>query len=97
VVQASAFDACGNGQTNFFTVTVLPGPNCRGANPLTISGLNGPGAGGTNYITISWPAPNAQLLESAEMIEWHPVPGATNSPYVAPNLGGNKFYRLQYK
>jgi len=96
-VQASAFDACGNGQTNFFLVTVLPGANCGGTNPLTISGQTGPGAGGTNYFTIYWPPTNAQLLESADLNKWSPVPGTTNSPYVVPNLGGMKFYRLQYQ
>jgi hypothetical protein len=96
-VQASAFDACGNGQTNFFLVTVLPGTNCGGANPLTISGRTGPGAGTTNYFTIYWPPTNAQLLESGDLMEWKPVPGTTNSPYIVPNLGGMKFYRLQYQ
>jgi hypothetical protein len=96
-VQASAFDACGNGQTNFFLVTVLPGPNCGGSNPLTISGRTGPGAGTTNYFTIYWPPTNAQLLESGDLMEWKPVPGTTNSPYIVPNLGGMKFYRLQYQ
>jgi HYR domain len=95
-VEADAFDSCGNGATNFFLVTVLPGPNCGGSNPLSITGGTGPGAGGTNYITVSWPATNAQLLESADMIEWHPVPGAT-SPYVVPIQRQMKFYRLQYK
>jgi hypothetical protein len=96
-VQASAFDACGNGQTNFFMVTVLPLPNCGGSNPLTISGSTGPGAGGTNYFTIYWPPTNAQLLESGDLKSWNPVPGTTNSPYIVPNLGGMKFYRLQYQ
>jgi hypothetical protein len=96
-VQASAFDACGNGKTNFFLVTVLPGPNCGGSNPLTISGRTGPGAGTTNYFTIYWPPTNAQLLESEDLNKWSPVPGTTNSPYIVPNLGGMKFYRLQYQ
>jgi hypothetical protein len=96
-VQASAFDACGNGKTNFFLVTVLPGPNCGGSNPLTISGRTGPGAGTTNYFTIYWPPTNAQLLESGDLNKWSPVPGTTNSPYIVPNLGGMKFYRLQYQ
>jgi hypothetical protein len=95
-VQVVGSDACGNKGTNYFTVTVLPGTNCGGSNPLGITGKTGPG-GGTNLITVWWPAPKAQLLESAEMIEWHPVPGATNSPYVVPNQGHMKFFRLQYK
>jgi hypothetical protein len=96
VVQVVGSDACGNKGTNYFTVTVLPGSGCGGANPLSISGTSGPG-GGTNLITVWWSAPNAQLLESPDMIEWHPVPGVTSSPYVVPNQGRMKFYRLQYK
>jgi HYR domain len=95
-VQAVATDACGNSATKVFWVTVLPGPNCGGTNPLGIIGTTGPG-GGTNLVTIWWPTNNAQLLESSDLSQWHQVPGATNSPYIAPNQGPMKFFRLQYR
>ena len=37
VVEVVATDVCGNGATNFFTVVVLPGPNCLPTNPPCIS------------------------------------------------------------
>jgi hypothetical protein len=94
-VQVTATDDCGNVATANFTVTVNPGPNCGGAKPLSITGPSGPGVGGTNYVTISWSASNAQLMESTDMSNWSPIPGATNSPYVAPKDSPVKFYRLK--
>jgi hypothetical protein len=39
-VQILAFDPCGNKVTNYFTVTVLPDPNCRPTNCISIYATN---------------------------------------------------------
>jgi hypothetical protein len=97
-VQATAFDGCGNGATNIFLVTVLPGPNCGGSNPLSITGkTGGTNSTGTNYLTVYWPPTNGQLLQSSDLTHWNPIPGATNSPYIVPNQTPMKFYRLLYQ
>lgn len=95
-VQVTAFDQCGHTNSVFILVTVLPAAGCAGSNPLSISGTTGPSPGGTNYITIWWPAQNARLMQSSNFNRWDPVPGTTNSPYVAPMQSPMKFYRLQY-
>jgi hypothetical protein len=95
-VQITAYDQCGHTNTSFILVTVLPGSGCGGANPLSITGLTGPSVGGTNYIPVSWPATNGQLLQSSDLVHWNPIPGATNSPYVAPKESPINFYRLRY-
>jgi len=95
-VQITAFDQCGHTNTMFILVTVLPGSGCGGTSPLSISGLTGPNPGGTNYITIWWPATNGQLLQSSDLLNWAPIPGTTNPPYVAPMQAPMKFYRLRY-
>jgi hypothetical protein len=92
-VEADAFDSCGHGATNIFLVTVLPAAGCGGSNPLSITGGSGPGGvTNTTLITLYWSAPNVQLWESDAMIEWRLV--AAGSPYVVPNKGAMKFYRL---
>ncbi|HEV2208299.1 MAG TPA: hypothetical protein VG167_05950 [Verrucomicrobiae bacterium] len=96
-VQVMAIDDCGHVATNYFTVTVLPGPNCGGSGTnLSITGTTGPGGSATNYITVWWPTGNAQLQQSADLLHWSPIPGATNSPYVIPNTSRMNFYRLHY-
>jgi hypothetical protein len=93
LVLVTAYDQCGDLATNSFTVTILPGANCGGSIPdLSIAGSLG---SATNFI-ISWTATNAQLQQSSDLIHWLPIPGATNSPYVAPNLSPRSFYRLRY-
>lgn len=39
-VQVAAYDQCGNAATNYFTVTVNPGPNCLPTNCITINASN---------------------------------------------------------
>lgn len=94
-VQVIAYDDCGHTNIAFILVTVLPGPNCAGTSPLSISGLTGPSPSGTNYITIWWPGTNSQLLQSSDLNNWNPIPGATNPPYVEPRQLPMKFFRLR--
>jgi hypothetical protein len=93
VVQVIATDGCNNAATNYFLVTVLPGPNC-----LTFGGPNnGPGTGNSpNPLTLSWPVSNGQLQQSTDLVNWSPVPGVANSPYMVTNPTPTTFYRLQY-
>ncbi len=96
-VQITAVDPCGNSTTNYITVTVLPGANCGGTRPdLTIQ-PGAPAGGGTNLFTISWPAPNAQLEQSTDLMNWSPVPGGTNSPFVVSNTPPSRYFRLHYQ
>jgi hypothetical protein len=76
-VKVIAYDQCGNAATTSFTVTVLPGSNCGGATP-GFSITKGTNSG--NGFIISWPATNAQLQQSSDLIHWLPIPGVTNSP-----------------
>jgi hypothetical protein len=92
-VLVTATDDCGNTATAAFTVTVNPGPGCGGpGSGLTIT----TGSRSATNLTISWPGANAQLMESSDLVHWSPVPGATNSPYLAPKSAPHKFFRLLY-
>jgi hypothetical protein len=91
-VQITAYDDCGNAVSKWITVTVQPGANCGGSHPqLSIATISGK----TNRLTISWTAANAQLEESADLVRWATVPGATNSPYETPTTAPRKFFRLR--
>jgi hypothetical protein len=96
LVQITAFDQCGNTATNYITVTVLPGPNCGGTRPDLTIGPGAPGGNGTNMFTLTWPATNAQLEQSTDLMNWSPVPGGTNSPFVVSNTPPMRFFRLHY-
>jgi hypothetical protein len=93
VVQVIASDECNHAATNYFLVTVLPGPNC-----LSFGGPNnGSGTGySSNPLTLTWPVSNGQLQQSTDLINWSPVPGVTNSQYMVTNSTPRTFYRLQY-
>jgi hypothetical protein len=92
-----AYDNCGNTASNSFYVTVLPGPNCGGTTPeISLAGGTNRIGSGTNFMTVSWPASNAQLQQSQDLIHWTSIPGATNSPYVVSNPPPRSFFRLQY-
>jgi hypothetical protein len=98
----TASDTCSNTAIGFFTVTVLPGPNCGGAQPgigiTRPSGSGGSGGPGTNYLAVWWNGTNAQVETSVDLFHWQPVavPPGTNSPYVFPNNPRTGYFRLQY-
>jgi hypothetical protein len=96
-VLVTAFDDCGNSATALSLVIVLPGPNCGGSTPLSITGSGTGSGGGPNYLSVYWPPTNGQLLQSSDLNQWTPIPGATNSPYVFPEQTPMKFYRLLYQ
>jgi hypothetical protein len=93
-VTITASDACGNSASKVITVQVLPDPNCGPHPDLSITG---PAPGTGRNLVISWPAPNAQLEVSKDLIHWIEVPGATNSPYLAPMDSPMGYYRLHYR
>ncbi len=51
---------------------------------------------GATTVVINWNLPNGQLQQSADLIHWCPMSGATNSPYFVTNGPAANFYRLQF-
>jgi hypothetical protein len=97
-VQVVASDTCGHTAVGYFTVTVLPGANCGGTQPgVSITGTSSLGGSVTNYYAVWWGVTNTVQVEaSPDLLNWQPVPGGTNSPYVFPSTAPMSFYRLHY-
>jgi hypothetical protein len=96
-VNVNVFDRCGNKASKTFLVTVVPGANCGGTMPgLSLTGGGTGGTGTNSSINLNWPPVQAELQQSSDMIEWTPVPGATNPPYVIDNPPPQMFFRLKY-
>jgi hypothetical protein len=71
---------CGNSSSCSVSVKLVRCPQIIGVNPPQ----------------IVWTVNNLQLEQSTNLLNWTPIPGATNPPFVISNVPGQPkaFYRL---